>query len=311
MPLLEITTQVGCPLMCTYCPQDKLAQAYRDPIRVMTKEVFTRALEQMPKENTRITFAGFNEPWTNRDCNKFVEIALTQGKTISIFTTLYSITVKECEELIRLVLDYKKQLKQFCIHLPDAHGNMRGWRPSEEYNTVLSMITSSIPGVNIMTMSAGEKIHPSIPKNIVSRSWPMYTRADNLDTSVLNGQPFVEPPRYEFLTRCSRDPELSQSVLLPNGDLALCCMDYGLKHIIGNILTQTYEEIQQGPIMTEIRKMSNELGYNKKLLCKSCDSAFCRTPWNDQEVYEMVKLVNPDSLGDYLGPDYEAKLSVL
>jgi radical SAM protein with 4Fe4S-binding SPASM domain len=296
--------------MCTYCPQDKLAQAYQDPIRVMTKEVFARALEQIPK-NTAITFAGFNEPWTNRDCNKFVELALLQGRKVAIFTTLYSITVDECKELIKLVLDHPTQVTKFCIHLPDAHGNMRGWRPSKEYNTVLTMINSSIPGVQIMTMSDGEKIYPTLPKNIVSQSWPMYTRANNLDTSVLKGQPFVESPMHEFLTRCSRDSKLTQNVLLPNGDLALCCMDYGLKHIIGNILTHTYEEIQQGPAMTKIREMSNELGYNKKLLCKSCDSAYCRTPWNDQEVYEMVKLVDPDSLGDYHGPENKDKSFLL
>jgi len=32
-------------------------------------------------------------------------------------------------------------------------------------------------------------------------------------------------------------------VLLPNGDVSLCCMDYGLDHIIGNLHKQTYEDV--------------------------------------------------------------------
>jgi adenine C2-methylase RlmN of 23S rRNA A2503 and tRNA A37 len=28
MPTLEITTLIGCPMRCTFCPQDKLAANY-------------------------------------------------------------------------------------------------------------------------------------------------------------------------------------------------------------------------------------------------------------------------------------------
>ena len=31
--------------------------------------------------------------------------------------------------------------------------------------------------------------------------------------------------------------------LLPNGDVSLCCMDYGLDNIIGNLDQQSYEDV--------------------------------------------------------------------
>lgn len=37
---------------------------------------------------------------------------------------------------------------------------------------------------------------------------------------------------------------MDHSVLLPNGDVVLCCMDWGLEHVIGNLLEDTYEDIQ-------------------------------------------------------------------
>jgi hypothetical protein len=30
---------------------------------------------------------------------------------------------------------------------------------------------------------------------------------------------------------------------MPNGDVVLCCMDYDQEHILGNLFTQTYDEI--------------------------------------------------------------------
>jgi len=37
---LEITTMIGCPLMCTYCPQDELRSVYGDDIKYLTLKNF-------------------------------------------------------------------------------------------------------------------------------------------------------------------------------------------------------------------------------------------------------------------------------
>jgi len=58
--------------------------------------------------------------------------------------------------------------------------------------------------------------------------------------------------------RCSRNSEFKQNVMLPNGDVYLCCMDYGLEHKIGNIFETNYND------------MPREAGYN---LCKKCEAA--------------------------------------
>ena len=42
---LEITTMIGCPLMCNYCPQDNLRDAYgKTDDKYMSLETFKRAL---------------------------------------------------------------------------------------------------------------------------------------------------------------------------------------------------------------------------------------------------------------------------
>jgi hypothetical protein len=46
---------------------------------------------------------------------------------------------------------------------------------------------------------------------------------------------------------CGCIEDLYHNVVLPNGDVSLCCMDYGLKHIIGNIYEQEYDDIIPPP----------------------------------------------------------------
>ena len=52
--------------------------------------------------------------------------------------------------------------------------------------------------------------------------------------------------------------KLNHSVLLPNGDVVLCCMDYSIKHKVGNLLEQEYCEIFSSKEMQEIHNMMSK-----------------------------------------------------
>ena len=36
-----------------------------------------------------------------------------------------------------------------------------------------------------------------------------------------------------------------QHVLLPDGTVILCCMDYGMKHVLGNLLEMDYKDLKR------------------------------------------------------------------
>ena len=42
---------------------------------------------------------------------------------------------------------------------------------------------------------------------------------------------------------CGCLEKMYHNVMLPNGDVSLCCMDYGLEHILGNLIEQDYEDV--------------------------------------------------------------------
>jgi len=297
MKSLEITTQIGCPLMCTFCPQDKLKQAYTHTEKKMSVETFTTVIEKLPKD-VEIIFSGYTDAWANKLCNQFVELALINGFNISVYTTLYCLTISECEQLVALLETYTSQVKQIWIHLPDSNGNMLGFRYSKEYDKVLSRFKQiKTIRINEMTMDENSIVDSAIQTKTKPSNWYLHTRADNLTLKNIKNQPVNLPPKYEYIVECTRNKEYHSNVLLPNGDVTLCCMDYSLKHVVGNLLTHSYNEILNSKEINRVDKINNTIGFSNESLCKSCQDGHCRTPWNDTEVYELVKLIDPDQFG--------------
>ena len=68
---------------------------------------------------------------------------------------------------------------------------------------------------------------------------------------------------------CNRALRMNHNVLLPNGDVVLCCMDFGMQHVLGNLKRQSYEEIMQG---REMRKIKQELLEAVHVICGKCTS---------------------------------------
>ena len=290
---LEITTQVGCPLMCTFCPQDKLVQSYTDLEKKMSIETFCTVLDKLPKD-VEIVFAGYTEPWANRLCNDFVEIALQKEFKISIYTTLYNISPTECNRLLQILNQYKTQINQFWVHLPDQNKNMLGFRYSKDFEYTLDQVSKiKFLKINYMTMDKQSIIDPQIKTKVNTQKWYFHTRANNLAIENIKKQSINVPPRYEYIVECTRQKEYHANVLLPNGDVILCCMDYALKHKLGNLLEQSYQEILHSQEIEHLNKLNNDIGFSDKTLCKSCNDAHCHTPWNNIEVYKKMQKIDP------------------
>ncbi len=110
--------------------------------------------------------------------------------------------------------------------------------------------------------------HPDVVQAIQNKvviSWNLIDRAGNIDGDEVAVQ-CKDVGRFY----CSRAADLNHTVLLPNGDIVLCCMDYGLKHVLGNLLRQSYDEIMCGREMLRIKEAMNGKG---DVLCRHCTAA--------------------------------------
>ena len=261
---------IGCPIRCTYCPQDALTSAYpKGATRMMSLSDFCKIALKLPSK-VRIDFSGMSEPWANPLCTAMLVSALSLGFQVAIYTTLQGLHDSDVDVVLRTLRAHQSQVEIVCLHLPDATGNMRGFKRGATYDRALSAFREygkTHPRFEEMTMhEEGEQLLSAL------RLLPFdgHDRAGSLDRAQVGAQPVRAPARNAGAIRCSYTPVYDHNVLLPNGDVYLCCMDYGLKVKLGNLLKQSYASLFDSPEMARLRERNAGDG---ETICRSCHGA--------------------------------------
>ena len=278
MPSLEFTLMVGCPLKCTFCPQDTLRHQYGQNTKYFSLEDFKTILSKVPK-HVRIDFSGMAEPWANPNATAMFRHALEAGYNMAIYTTLYGMEAEDSQTVVDLMRSHAAQIEVLCLHLPDQNGNMRGWRHSALYEAnLLRFISLGVSGIlprfEVMTMDSAGKPHQGLDHlGIQLGAWVGHTRAGNVGADEVPGQAILSMPVKHGAVSCSFTPFYDQNVCLPNGDVALCCIDYSLKHKIGNLLNQEYYEMYASAGLSRLISENMDPNFSRNSLCKTCDRA--------------------------------------
>lgn len=276
-PTLEITTMVGCPLMCTFCPQDSLRDQYGTDAKYMSLDTFKSALSNIAP-NTRIDFSGMAEPWVNPECTDMLAHAFERGHRVAIYTTLYNWDRTTTDRVADLLAQYSDKVDVFMVHYPDEHGNMRGWKHNEDWEYALYVMQGICNHIGVVcdgiTMSGNGRVHSSLSHlGIQLWNWTGHDRAGSLPIEQVKEQTINIAPRHSVPIRCGKTVTYDQWVLLPNGDVVLCCMDYDLKHVLGNLTTQTTTEIRRGEAFKRILIENARDEFSDCSLCRTCTDA--------------------------------------
>lgn len=295
MPTMEITTTVGCTLACTFCPQDKLLSAYKKGSdKVMSLETFQRILDKVPT-HVRINFSGLSEPWLNPLATEMLSIALEQNRPVAVYTTLQGMGVEDSIKVKNLLETYVDQVSLLCLHLPDSSMNMRGYKSSPEFLIALENIISLAKGgifpkekLEIMTMDKSGQPHSDVAHLVTNLpEWRGHTRAGNISKTLSEKIVALPTPRHNFSITCGKTPFYDHNVVMPNGDVLLCCMDYSLQNIIGNLLETDYWDLFSSPVMQKIRILNQKPEFSAESICKSCTTAIKVVPY--YEPHKVLK----------------------
>lgn len=248
--VLEISTVAACPVRCRLCPQDVLKAAYpKGTSHRLSLDDFRTALKTVPT-HVRIHFSGFVEPWTNPDCTEMLAHALNAGYRLGVYTTCVGMGLN-WYRLAELLIKFRDRVDVVCVHLSDALGNM-------------SVASTEAPHFIVALQEGG--LTPEVMRMDPSTGFVQIDRAGNLPSSSL--------VRRSGSIKCSYTDDYSHNVMLPNGDVHLCCMDYGLKHKLGNLLIQSWEDIMHGKPLQDLRESNG--GQDGTSLCRKCHGA-CRS----------------------------------
>lgn len=295
---LEITTNIGCSVNCKYCPQGLLIKSYTDNGRnknnlMMSFELFKKCIGKVVKKGT-VSFCGMSEPFLNPECAKMIKYAYAQGYSVNLFTTLVGMKKEDLE----LIKDVK--FNNVVLHIPDEEGNAR-FNVNEEYLSILKMFSQNI---RIDSYSCHGTVHKSIRDYISEEVYmrnKLHGRAGNVEEHDVEAYSHTG----SIVCTCGIGRTGATPILLPDGRLLLCGNDYGMRHVLGNLYLQEWNEIASGEEMKKILYGFQDDTYDT--LCRHCHNAIPATSKDRGEflVGPMNALVVSNLLQDIKDKKYE------
>ncbi len=258
---IGITTVAGCRVNCSYCPQEVFLKKYygsNNAQQRLSLSEYQKILSNIPTE-VQINFAGFSEPFLNDECKEMILYTAKKGHYVQIFTTMVGLTKEIIEEIFGHA--------DFILHLPG--NDETNIAIDDVYIDCLKLLFEknkidrrikyiSVPGGGI-----NFKLAPYISSDVTIDSYCM-DRAGNVEQGIKS--------EYSGSLTCMRTyNRLDQNVMLPNGDLILCCQDWELRYVLGNLKDTTYIDILESKNADKIRK---EMASGKEdMICCKCNYA--------------------------------------
>ena len=248
---LEITTHIGCPMNCDDCPQALLRKLYKGH-KTMALDDYKKAIDKVPS-NVRIDFSGMCEPFVNKHCTDMILYAAEKGHPLALYTTLQGATNEDYERL----KDVRYEV--VTIHLPDREKRST-FKITDEYLEILSKWETDNYSCH---GTVDEAVLPYIKqgKNLITF---MHDRAGNVE-----GRPHTSLSPNGLLFCITSQRAMNHNVLLPDGTVLMCCMDYGMTGVFGNLFEQSYEEVLNSEEANAMRSKLN----GGESICRHCANA--------------------------------------
>ena len=250
MGRLEITTHIGCPVNCLDCPQELLRSKYHGKL-MMDLDDYKRAIDKVPA-GTRIDFSGMCEPFTNPHCTDMILYAAEKGFPLALYTTLQGATAEDYKRLKDIPFEV------VTIHLPDKDGRSH-FNITDEYLSLLDVW-------NCHNYSCHGQIDDRVWPHLKQRNMItfMHDRAGNVET-----RPHLSIRPDRNLWCITSHKAMDHNVLLPDGTVIMCCMDYGMTGVFGNLFEQSYAEVLNSDAARAMRETLNR----GESICRHCANA--------------------------------------
>jgi len=212
-PHVEFSLKIGCKGACIkFCPQEKVVLLYQDTPH-LSFESFSRMVNKIPA-TIDICFSGVSEPSENPDYIRMILYAYRKGHGIMFNTNLSDVTIDDAMRLCQI------SFTEVMLHLPDSCGNLH-IPQTQEYLEVKDYMERHIDSIYTMSMN---KRFVSHGREDIHRGKSTILRSGRISCYR------IDTPGW---------------FVMPNGDVFPCCMTFGLCDKVGNLLEQSYEEIDR------------------------------------------------------------------
>ena len=260
-PSVQITSAMGCPVGCEYCPQSTLSENRAGRKHSLEAVDFEKYLQNIPLD-TLLRWTGYSEPILAKEFPEMVSCAHKKGYKQLISTTL--VGPRRCLDFLEVFPGFI----HFNFHLQDMDNKMPGLIVNGKYiDTFKRIFTAQLKRARLNPLKItiqcwGRAFHPLISKAIdecasecsySNEEIEQMTRISDLLSS-RSGKANVSAFRRKALKKYSQNDlsyiyfcgkkSLSNPVLLPNGELNICCDNYSLEGIKGSLSDSNLVDVQ-------------------------------------------------------------------
>lgn len=276
---LEISSTIGCAMMCSYCPQELHKANGKTFEKMLQVETLKKVINNIEK-NTVIHWTGYSEALGNKKFPEFSELLKKNGNPQLINTTMHGHS--NCVEFLK----ESNNFFQILLHLPDNKNYMK-LKVSEKYlknlEDVIKFQSKSIKD-NLFVLGFGDDLQLEVKELINKLTAEGYLKDKNISISkhlhTRAGDRSAENIGPEFHNNLNKENKnnnslfycsikrLNMGVLIPDGRVSLCSHDYSLKYFKGDLKEKKLSEIYENK---EVFENNNDFINGTYKPCVTCE----------------------------------------
>ncbi len=264
-----------CNLTCPMCPHDLM----RRTVGFMTFDLFRKVIDQVKGHSMAIRLHNMGESLFHKTLPKFIEYAAASGLGTVLSTNAAALNERNCEKLMDAGLD------QLLISFDgNTKATYEACREKSKYDRVLANIhrllrlkaerhlTKPAVTISLIDMPA---THAEV--DAFKRTWEgrvdaiRIKAARNWDGTSDRINRMVAIPGV----RGQDKPCLwlwTSMVVLWDGRVVPCCMDYDAKVVLGDVHKKSLKDIYNDEPMRELRRLHVEGRVSESPLCRGCSA---------------------------------------
>ena len=292
---VEISAVKICPIRCDYCPQDILIESTKRGTinqQRLTLQSFKLYIDNLKNTSVRqINWTGYSEACLNPELPDMVTYAYQCG-----FDQMISTTLVGYEHCINFISE-TDVFNSITLHLPDNNQLMEHGKLKVD-SSYISRIDQFIASryallqascrTRVSTLTFGEDYHHSIKRLLTSEkaltlfrnkriSKQLHSRGGTINSiaNLISSQPgkqtlkrslnkILSIPIGKYYCSYKR---LRQPVILGDGNCNICCMDYSISGIIGNLSTHSLDVIYKNWDKENLSSFAS----GSYSVCKNCE----------------------------------------
>jgi len=269
---IRFETTTKCNYCCLPCPREKLTRKIETTPLPKFKKILDKVLDETQQYDT-ITLSGFGEPLLDSTIEKKISYASSRGLDVLMLSNAALLTVERFKKLERLGV--KSIRISFYGMTPKVYSLVHGIKNEKIFSKVkenlvkiaqirktakIVLTYNVIPGVN--DSETNEWINFWKDKVDLVEVWRPHNWVYGRSYRVIQN---------EKVNTCGR-PWKTPLQIQVDGTVVMCCFDFNGNLLLGDLNTQTLEEIFSSDLFKKILYCHTTGKFEgSNLICENCD----------------------------------------